>query len=76
MTTRPEGPATATAVGEEPLPELPDLLGLSLTELRRLDHPVLATVLEELRVRLTGDWDALNGFTQFDKSDENVVPGG
>lgn len=38
------------AVGDvEPLP---DLLGLSLAELRRLDHPVLSAVLDELWVRV------------------------
>jgi hypothetical protein len=35
--------------GPEPLP---DLLGLSLAELRRLDHPALSAVLDELRVRV------------------------
>ncbi len=45
------------AAAREPLP---DLLGLSLGELRRLNHPVLSQVLDELRDRLgTGEtlWD-------------------
>jgi hypothetical protein len=40
------GPATAVP---EPLP---DLLGLTLAELRRLDHPALSAVLDELRARV------------------------
>jgi FXSXX-COOH protein len=39
----------ALAAPREPLP---DLLGLSLAELRRLDHPVLSEVLDELRDRM------------------------
>ncbi|RKN40535.1 FXSXX-COOH protein [Streptomyces hoynatensis] len=53
---------------EEPLP---DLLGLSLTELRRLDHPVLSEVLDELRQRVSdgeGLWGGFNQFSQFSSS--------
>lgn len=42
------GPATT---GPEPLP---DLLGLTLAELRRLRHPALSAVLDELRDRVIG----------------------
>ncbi|RKN06486.1 FxSxx-COOH cyclophane-containing RiPP peptide [Streptomyces radicis] len=45
---------------------LPDLLGLSLAELRDLDHPVLTEVLDDLRDRVVGRRDGLWGFTQFD----------
>lgn len=48
------------AVGDvEPLP---DLLGLSLAELRRLDHPVLSAVLDELWVRVLRPGETLWDF--------------
>ncbi|MEO3765046.1 FXSXX-COOH protein [Streptomyces sp. B8F3] len=31
---------------------LPDLLGLSVRELRRLEHPVLTEVLEDMQARV------------------------
>ncbi|RMI37669.1 FXSXX-COOH protein [Streptomyces triticirhizae] len=47
------GPREAVASGLLPeLPELPDLLALSLAEVRRMDHPVLEAVLADLRERL------------------------
>jgi FXSXX-COOH protein len=47
---------------------LPDLLGLSLAELRDLEHPVLSEVLAELRERVVGQRAGLWGFNQFDDS--------
>lgn len=44
------------------LPELPDLLGLDLAELRTLDHPVLTEVLERLRTRAHEPTEMLWGF--------------
>ncbi|GAA1901002.1 hypothetical protein GCM10009716_08620 [Streptomyces sodiiphilus] len=49
---------------EAVLPDLPDLLGLGLEELRRLDHPVLAEVLRELRERVVGRPERLWAFDQ------------
>ncbi|MDT0441544.1 MULTISPECIES: FxSxx-COOH cyclophane-containing RiPP peptide [unclassified Streptomyces] len=51
--------------GREPLP---DLLGLSLAELRDLNHPVLSQVLDELRERVVRQGEGLWGFTQFDNN--------
>ncbi|UCM90350.1 FxSxx-COOH cyclophane-containing RiPP peptide [Streptomyces marincola] len=51
--------------GREPLP---DLLGLSLSELRDLDHPVLSEVLAELRDRVVRQGEGLWGFNQFDNN--------
>ena len=62
MTTHSPRAATPAAPTEEPLP---DLLALSLTELRRLDHPVLSEVLDELRQRVTEGEQQWTGFTQF-----------
>jgi FXSXX-COOH protein len=43
---------------------LPDLLALSLGELRRLEHPVLSEVLDELRERMVRPGETLWDFTQ------------
>ncbi|MFE3324750.1 FxSxx-COOH cyclophane-containing RiPP peptide [Streptomyces sp. NPDC059176] len=43
--------------------ELPDLLGLDLEGLRRLDHPVLTEVLADLRDRAERPREMLWGFT-------------
>ncbi|WP_326596715.1 hypothetical protein [Streptomyces sp. NBC_01803] len=64
MTTRPHDTAEERRGDAGPLP---DLLGLSLTELRRLDHPVLSEVLEELRGRVLED-----GAGQFYQFDQNL----
>lgn len=75
MTTRPPD-AAADAGPALPVPGgapgsagagpggLPDLLGLSLAELRTLDHPVLTEVLDELRARLTRPRETLWDFNQ------------
>ncbi|GAA0458676.1 MULTISPECIES: FxSxx-COOH cyclophane-containing RiPP peptide [Streptomyces] len=55
--------AAGTAVpraGE--LPELPDLLALDLAELRTVEHPVLAEVLERIRTRVDEPTEMLWGF--------------
>lgn len=57
----PDTAGGGTAVPREPLP---DLLGLSLAELRRLDHPVLSEVLDELRDRLVRPGETLWDFNQ------------
>ncbi|MFI8994429.1 FxSxx-COOH cyclophane-containing RiPP peptide [Streptomyces sp. NPDC053542] len=44
------------------LPELPDLLALDLAELRTVDHPVLAEVLERIRTRVDEPTEMLWGF--------------
>ncbi|WP_129842430.1 FxSxx-COOH cyclophane-containing RiPP peptide [Streptomyces sp. RFCAC02] len=49
---------------------LPDVLGLSLAELRRLDHPVLSEVLDDLRDRVVRQREGLWGFTQFSQFDQ------
>lgn len=50
--------------GEVPAAEerLPDLLGLDLTDLRTIRHPVLEEVLEELRERAGQPSEMLWGF--------------
>ncbi|MGK5529015.1 FxSxx-COOH cyclophane-containing RiPP peptide [Streptomyces sp. URMC 129] len=64
MTTRPH---------DRDAGPLPDLLGLSLTELRGLDHPVLSAVLEELRGRVLGD--GAGQFYQFNQNlGDDLVP--
>ncbi|POX41156.1 FXSXX-COOH protein [Streptomyces sp. Ru73] len=61
---RPEDRAAAGAAvppaGE--LPELPDLLALGLAELRTVEHPVLAEVLERIRTRVDEPTEMLWGF--------------
>ncbi|MDT0265646.1 FXSXX-COOH protein [Streptomyces sp. DSM 44915] len=52
------------AVAFEPLPELPDLLALSLAEVRRIDHPVLDAVLTDLRERVASPRETLWDFGQ------------
>lgn len=50
---------------EEPPPgpaDLPDLLALKLADLRTIQHPVLAEVLEELRERAVQPTEMLWGF--------------
>ncbi|MGP3969614.1 FxSxx-COOH cyclophane-containing RiPP peptide [Streptomyces sp. 6N223] len=47
-----------------PREPLPDLLGLSLAELRRLDHPVLNEILDELRDRMVRPGETLWNFQQ------------
>jgi FXSXX-COOH protein len=71
MTTRHRGAAGGPPIADgplvpavEPLPDLPDLLGLSLAELRRLDHPVLSAVLDELRARVVRPGETLWDFNQ------------
>jgi FXSXX-COOH protein len=51
-----------TAVFEEPLPAVPDVLEMDLAELRTVDHPVLREVLADLCDRATGPSDMLWGF--------------
>lgn len=52
------GPGEATASGMLPgLPELPDLLAMSLAEVRRMEHPVLDALLADLRERLAHPWE-------------------
>ncbi|WP_062206695.1 FxSxx-COOH cyclophane-containing RiPP peptide [Streptomyces sp. NBRC 109706] len=46
------------------LSEPPDVLGLSLTELRGIDHPVLNAVLAELRERVARPLETLWDFDQ------------
>ncbi|UED84209.1 FxSxx-COOH cyclophane-containing RiPP peptide [Streptomyces profundus] len=46
------------------LSELPDVLGLSLAELREIDHPVLNTVLAELRERVARPLETMWDFTE------------
>ncbi|MGW0966241.1 FxSxx-COOH cyclophane-containing RiPP peptide [Streptomyces sp. NPDC002516] len=63
----PDGAQERDAAGERrpwsPDPaELPDLLALDLTELRTLQHPVLAEVLAELRTRSGQPDEILWGF--------------
>lgn len=65
--SRPPRPEEALAdAWEVPtgLPDLPDLLSLSLAEIRELDHPVLAGVLAELRARMDRPTETLWGFSQ------------
>jgi FXSXX-COOH protein len=57
MTPRPRD-----AARDAPREPLPDLLGLSLAELRRLDHPVLSEVLDELRDRVVRPGETLWAF--------------
>ncbi|MEV1008107.1 FxSxx-COOH cyclophane-containing RiPP peptide [Streptomyces sp. NPDC049881] len=71
MTTRPQDTANGTAAGDgEPLP---DLLALSLTELRRLDHPVLSEVLHDLRERVLREREGLWGFNQFSSFNQSML---
>jgi FXSXX-COOH protein len=72
MTSRPRDAAgcatTADGTPDDTAPTarepLPDLLGLSLGELRRLDHPVLNEVLDELRDRMVTPGETLWQFSQ------------
>ncbi|SOD60781.1 FXSXX-COOH protein [Streptomyces zhaozhouensis] len=55
------------AVASGGLPELPDLLALSLAEVRRMDHPVLESLLAELRERLAHPRETLWDFDEAPK---------
>ncbi len=58
---------TAATTGNLPTAHrepLPDLLGLSLGELRRLEHPVLSEILDELRCRMSRTGETLWDFEQ------------
>lgn len=57
-------PALAHGTAPEEAGPLPDLLGLSLAELRTLDHPVLREVLAELRARVVSPSDTAWHFDQ------------
>lgn len=46
------------------LPGVPDLLALSLEEIRTLEHPVLSDLLAELRERAGRPAETLWGFSQ------------
>ncbi|MGP4114103.1 hypothetical protein ACTWP5_24735 [Streptomyces sp. 4N509B] len=61
-------PFGAREPSQEPLP---DLLGLSLAELRRLDHPVLSAVLDDLRQRLASRTDGMWDFDQGSSGDND-----
>lgn len=50
----------AEPVGDEPLP---DVLSMNLAELRKVRHPVLREVLEDLRERAARPGETLWGFT-------------
>jgi FXSXX-COOH protein len=67
MTACPRDTAGGGTAG--PREPLPDLLGLSLAELRRLDHPVLSEVLDELRARLVRQGETLWDFDQSPRPD-------
>ncbi|WP_037772925.1 FxSxx-COOH cyclophane-containing RiPP peptide [Streptomyces sclerotialus] len=61
----PEGCPEAAGAAVPPageLPELPDLLALDLAELRTVEHPVLAEVLERIRMRVDEPTEMLWGF--------------
>ncbi|MGI5470849.1 FxSxx-COOH cyclophane-containing RiPP peptide [Streptomyces sp. CA-132043] len=56
------GAAGAAVPPADGLPELPDLLALDLAELRTVEHPVLAEVLERIRTRVDEPTEMLWGF--------------
>ena len=61
----PSAPGDPAAPGAPAVrPGVPDLLGLSLEEIRTLDHPVLADLLGELRERAGRPAETLWGFGQ------------
>ncbi|NKQ27777.1 FxSxx-COOH cyclophane-containing RiPP peptide [Streptomyces galbus] len=59
MSREPEEPREQQPAAQEPLP---DVLELSLAELRTVRHPVLREVLEDLRTRAARPSEMLWGF--------------